>query len=112
MTTHDELAIALAAEAPRPRPEFAARLDKRVAAGFPRKRRVPKVPPLAIVGGVTATALAAIVAVTLIGSSDTSVKSSGGVTASGENGAPAAAPGDSGDPRGSGTQPLPHPTPN
>src|SRR5881398_2679570 len=67
MTTHDELAIALAAEAPRPRPEFAARLDERVAAGFARKRRLPSLPPLAILGGATAAVVAVIVAVSLVG---------------------------------------------
>jgi hypothetical protein len=67
MTTHDELAIALAAEAPRPRPEFAARLEKRVAAGFPRKRLLPKLPPVALLGSAAAIVVAVIVAVSLIG---------------------------------------------
>jgi uncharacterized protein DUF4349 len=76
MTTLDELAIALAAEAPQPGEDFARRLDARVAAGFPRKRALPKLPPLAVFGGVTAAAVAVIVAVTLVGNSGTSMKSS------------------------------------
>lgn len=36
-----ELALAVRAESPRPRPEFARRMDGRVGAGFPRARHAP-----------------------------------------------------------------------
>jgi len=88
MATPDELAIALAAEAPRPSEDFARRLDARVAAGFPRKRAMPKLPPLAVFGGATAAVVAVIVAVTLVGNDGTSVKSSGASTASSAEAAP------------------------
>src|SRR5690349_16668623 len=93
MTTLDELAIALAAEAPRPHEDFARRLDARVAAGFPRMRALPKLPPLAVFGGVTAAAVALIVAVTLVGNSGTSMKSS--TASSAETSAPQPAAADS-----------------
>ena len=75
MTTLDELAIALAAEAPRPSADFARRMDARVAAGFPRKRFVPKLPPVALLGSAAAIVVAVIVAVSLIGNSGTANKS-------------------------------------
>jgi hypothetical protein len=80
MTTHDELAIALRAETPRPSAEFTARLDARVAAGFPRKRRLPNLPPVAMLGAAAATAAAVIVAIVLIGNdgSGTHTAPSGG----------------------------------
>jgi hypothetical protein len=68
MTTLDELAIALAAEAPRPREDFARRLDARAAAGFPRKRAMPKLPPVALLGSAAAIVVAVVVAVSLTGS--------------------------------------------
>jgi hypothetical protein len=67
MRTLDELAIALAAEAPLPSAAFARRMDERVAAGFPRKRHVPKLPPVALLGSAAAIVVAVIVAVSLIG---------------------------------------------
>src|SRR4051812_2757485 len=78
MTTHDELAIALAAEAPRPRDQLARRLDKRVAAGFPRKRPLPKLPPLAMFAGATAAVVAVIVAVSLNGNGGSHASASAG----------------------------------
>lgn len=62
-----ELALALRAESPRPSPELAARMDERVAAGFPRKQRLrlPALPRLAVLGGAAAAAVAVIVAVSL-----------------------------------------------
>jgi len=67
MTTHEELAIALAAEAPRPSADFARRMDARVAAGFPRKREMPKLPPVALLGSAAALIVAVIVAVSVLG---------------------------------------------
>ena len=68
MTTLDELAIALRAEAPRPDPAFERQLDARVEAGFPRKRRfaLPQLSPQ-LMGGVAVALVALVVAVGLIG---------------------------------------------
>ena len=97
MTTLDELAIALAAEAPRPGADFARRLDERVAAGFPRKRPVLKLPRVALLGSAAALVVAVVVAVSLIGGSGTSTKSSGASTAAGSSeAAPQSATADSG----------------
>ena len=41
----DQLIAALQALRPTPRPQFAAELDERAAAGFPRRSRVPRLPP-------------------------------------------------------------------
>jgi Domain of unknown function (DUF4349) len=64
-----ELALALRAESPRPSPELVALIDERVAAGFPRKRRIRlpdlPLPRLAVLGGAAAAAVAVIVAVSL-----------------------------------------------
>jgi hypothetical protein len=59
-----ELALALRAESPAPDPEFAAWLEDRVEAGFPRRRavRVPRPRTLAL-GGALAAAAAVVVAV-------------------------------------------------
>ncbi len=67
MSELQELALALRAESPRPSPELAARMDERVAAGFPRKQRLrlPGLPRLAVLGGAAAAAVAVIVAVSL-----------------------------------------------
>src|SRR3954447_26785721 len=64
-----ELALALKADSPQPRPAFAAELDQRVAAGFPKakpKRRLP-VPSLWIPALATAC-LVIVVAVVAINS--------------------------------------------
>src|SRR3954454_5916744 len=103
MTTHDELAIALAAEAPRPRPEFAARLDKRVAAGFPRKRRMPKPPPVALLGSAAAIVVAVIVAVSLIGNDAGPSRAPASAKLAEPSHAPAETPRESADSRASGS---------
>jgi hypothetical protein len=87
-----ELALVLAAEAPRPRPEFAERLRERVEHGFPRPPRAVRragtrrvafgklAHDFAPLAGVVATILL-IVGVTLVaggGSSDDNAASSGG----------------------------------
>jgi hypothetical protein len=74
-----DLAAALLALRPTPRPEFAAELDARVAAGFPRARRLVAPTPLArvrtrfgaaprrpLLAGAGGLALAAIVAATTV----------------------------------------------
>jgi hypothetical protein len=71
----DQLAADLKALRPTPRPEFTAELDERVAAGFPRRSRLPRpslgplsaFPPrrLALAGGAVAV-LAIVVASTLV----------------------------------------------
>jgi Domain of unknown function (DUF4349) len=77
-----ELALALRAESPRPSPALLQRLDERVAAGFPRRRRIRlpglSLPPLALAGGAAAALIAVIVAVSL---------TSGGGNGSGAQGA-------------------------
>jgi hypothetical protein len=85
MTTLDELAIALRAESPRPDPAFEQRLDARVAAGFPRKRRL-ELPHLSppVLGAVAAALVAIVVGVSLIGrggSSSSNLASGGQVAA-------------------------------
>lgn len=69
MSEFQELALALRAESPRPSPALAQRLDERVAAGFPRRRRVRlpglSLPPLALAGGAAAALIAVIMAVSL-----------------------------------------------
>jgi hypothetical protein len=82
MTTLEELTLALQSETPRPSAAFAERMDHRVAAGFPRKRRLPSLPPVALLGGAGAAAVAVIVAIALVGNGgDSATKSSGGVAA-------------------------------
>jgi Domain of unknown function (DUF4349) len=79
-----ELALALRAEAPRPTAEFEARLERQLAAGFPRERRFkfdfPRAQFLAI-----GTAAAALIAIVLVVSSG---GGSGGSSA-GTSGTPA-----------------------
>jgi hypothetical protein len=79
-----ELALALRAEAPQPTAEFEARLERQLAAGFPRARPVkfgfPRAQFLAI--GTAAAALIAIVLVVSTGGgSDSTSSSSGGRSA-------------------------------
>src|SRR5689334_19287926 len=72
----DQLAAELRALRPTPRPEFAAELDERAAAGFPRRSRLPRpsfgglrLPPvrrmLIPAGGLAVLAIAVITAVTV-----------------------------------------------
>ncbi len=66
----DQLAADLRAMRPTPRPEFAAKLDERAAAGFPRRTRVPRISfsfprkrLLISAGGVAVVAIAVATAV-------------------------------------------------
>jgi uncharacterized protein DUF4349 len=68
-----ELALALSAPPPPPDPDFAARLDRRVREGFPRKRRFAvalRRPPLPVLAGGAAALLAGVVAVALYAGGD------------------------------------------
>jgi hypothetical protein len=68
-----ELALALSAATPAPDDDFAARLDRRVRAGFPRERRsfgLLRRPPVPVLGGAAAALLAGIVAVSLYAGGD------------------------------------------
>jgi Domain of unknown function (DUF4349) len=67
-TLEHDLEIALRAEAPRPSAEFAARMDERVAAGFPRpsRFRLPTTPLPAIAAG-TALIVAILIVVSVSG---------------------------------------------
>jgi hypothetical protein len=73
----DQLAADLRALRPTPHPEFAAELDKRAAAGFPRRSRLPRLsfdrlralPPKRLLipaGGLAIVAIAAVSAVVLM----------------------------------------------
>ncbi len=71
MTSFDEgferdLAVALAAEAPRARPGFRDELRERVDAGFPRRRRF-SLPPRRVLMPALAVATCAVVAVSVVG---------------------------------------------
>ena len=98
MTTLDhQLEIALRAEAPRPSAEFAERLDKRVAAGFPRERRKSRprkglLPALAAAGSLLVV-LVLVVSLSGGGSHEHSTESSGGAAAVAAPSAPKVAPG-------------------
>src|SRR5918997_596465 len=78
-----ELALLLRAERPEPAPAFAAQLDRRAAAGFPRRsrRRIGggALPPA---GGLVATAclVALVVLVLPKGSDDAETMSGGGAS--------------------------------
>jgi hypothetical protein len=81
-TLEHELEIALRAETPRPSAEFAERMDKRVAAGFPRTsmfRRLwhPAMPAVAA-GAALIVALVVVVSLSGGGSNQGSTDSSGG----------------------------------
>jgi hypothetical protein len=75
---NDQLAEELRALRPTPHPQFAAELDKRAAAGFPRRSRLPrfalpKWPPKRILlpaGAIAAIAIAIAVALTSTNESD------------------------------------------
>jgi hypothetical protein len=69
----DQLLSDLQALRPTPRPQFAAELDERAAAGFPRRRRLPRLPRLGgmqprrlLVGGGALAALAILLTSGLI----------------------------------------------
>src|SRR4051812_48584683 len=69
----DPLIADLQALRPTPRPQFAAELDERAAAGFPRRSRLPRLPRLGgmqprrlLVGGGALAALAIILTSCLI----------------------------------------------
>jgi uncharacterized protein DUF4349 len=80
-----ELALAVAAEAPAPDPNFIRQLDERVARGFPRDSRAARLtlararvtnalrrrPPLAALGAVASVLIALVVAFSLIGGEST-----------------------------------------
>ncbi|HEU5254038.1 MAG TPA: DUF4349 domain-containing protein [Solirubrobacterales bacterium] len=92
----EQLAADLRALRPTPRPEFAAELDERAAAGFPRRSRLlPKGPPdlftamrgkgpahlrrlLIPAGGVAVIAIAIATAVTVSGESEHRIRSQSG----------------------------------
>ena len=110
-----ELALALRAESPRPSPDLVARMDERMAAGFPRKQRIrlPGLPRLAALGGAAAAAVAVIVAVSLgTHGNDNSpggstVSASSAVEKSSAGGATAAGPSAAADSAGSTAQSAP-----
>lgn len=64
-----ELVLAIRDDAPKPEAGFALRMDARVAAGFPSRRRLPSFavprPRLAIAGGLAAVVVALAVAVSV-----------------------------------------------
>jgi hypothetical protein len=73
----DQLIADLRALRPTPRPQFAAKLDERAAAGFPRRSRLrlelPSLPPLRLLipaGGVAAVLLAIVIALSSGGGSE------------------------------------------
>ncbi|HEY3552522.1 MAG TPA: DUF4349 domain-containing protein, partial [Solirubrobacterales bacterium] len=75
----DQLIADLQALRPTPRPQFAAELDERTAAGFPRRSRLrlelpslPSLRPLIPAGGVAAILLAVVVALSAGGGSESS----------------------------------------
>ena len=78
-----ELALALRAETPQPTAEFEERLERRLAAGFPRERRFALEFPRArfVAMGTAAAALVAIVIAVLIGGGSTTITSNGGGSA-------------------------------
>ncbi len=84
----------LHAIAPRPRPEFRASMDERVAQGFPRPARRWRLPRLQILVPALGTGLAAILAVAVVlgtrGGSDDATTSSPGVAVQRESAAPQA----------------------
>ena len=63
-----ELGLLLSHDAPEPDLGFEARLGERVRAGFPRRRRLPKLrrPPLPVLAGAAALLLAVAVAIPLL----------------------------------------------
>jgi Domain of unknown function (DUF4349) len=71
----EELALALRDDSPRPDPEFARRLDDRMAAGFPKPRRLPR---LALPGRGWMPALAGATAVLLVALAAVGLLSTGG----------------------------------
>ena len=64
-----ELALALAADSADPAPPFAADLGRKVSAGFPGRRRLPRValkrPPMPVLAGAASVLLALAVTVTV-----------------------------------------------
>lgn len=97
-TLEHELEIALRAETPRPNAEFAARMDERVAAGFPRPARrlaLPRRPLLPALAAGSALILAIAIAVSVSGGGG-----SGGSGSSAGSGASVAAPKVAADSRG------------
>jgi Domain of unknown function (DUF4349) len=105
-TLEQELEIALRAETPRPRAEFAERLDERVAEGFPRTRRMvlPRkrlLPALAVAASLLVV-LVVVVSLSGGGSDESTTASSGGEAAVATPSAPKAAA-DSGTAGGSAT---------
>src|SRR6478735_1175391 len=70
----DQLTAELRALRPKPRPEFAAELDQRAAAGFPRRSRLPRfsferlraIPRRRLLLPAGGVALAAIVVATIL----------------------------------------------
>jgi hypothetical protein len=102
----DQLIADLRAQRPTPRPRFAAELDERAAAGFPRRSRLrlelPSLPALRLLipaGGVAAIMLAVVVALSAGGGSE-----SGGPT-----GVHYSEPNPDSAPQ---SKPAPHPEPN
>src|SRR3954447_1780752 len=68
-----ELALALRADSPEPTPAFAAELDRRVAAGFPKPKRGRLALPSFRIPALAATSLlivAVVVALSSLGGSD------------------------------------------
>jgi hypothetical protein len=96
----DQLAEDLRALRPTPRPEFAAELDERAAAGFPRRSRMPRLSPgrlrtlsprrLLLPAGGFAVAVALVTAVLVLGQSqetrhlDVATPGSGGAAGAAE----------------------------
>ncbi|MDX6634121.1 MAG: hypothetical protein QOF06_324 [Solirubrobacterales bacterium] len=79
----DQLATDLKALRPTPRPEFAAELDQRAAAGFPRRSRLPRfsfaLPTKQVLIPAGGLAVAAIVAVSvLVANNETGTESGSG----------------------------------
>src|SRR6478672_13195643 len=62
-----ELALALQADSPEPRPAFAAQLDRRVADGFPKPRRALPRFVLPTLAAATAAVVVAVVALSSSG---------------------------------------------
>jgi hypothetical protein len=67
-----ELGLLLRDDSAEPDPAFGARLGGRVRAGFPRRRRMPRLrrPPMPVLAGAAAAVLAVAVAVPLLGSDE------------------------------------------
>lgn len=80
----DQLIADLQALRPTPRPQFAAELDERAAAGFPRRSRLrlrlPSLPPMRLLvpaGGIAAVAIVTVTALVMSSGTDSGSQSGG-----------------------------------